>query len=68
MDVVTHHLDEAGSPRPAAHQLVELEAAAAKWRAELDADPLSRARLSRDVAAAGVDLACLWTDGRDGQS
>jgi len=62
------HLDEQGLPRPAARHLVDLEAAAAKRRAEVDLDPLSRARLGRDVAATGVDLARLWADGKDGQS
>lgn len=54
------HLDDEGNPRPAARHLVELEAAAAKRRAELGLDPLSRARLGRDVAATGLDLARAW--------
>jgi hypothetical protein len=62
------HLDDEGNPRPAARHLVDLEAAAAKRRAELGLDPLSRARLGRDVAATGVDLARLWADTKDGES
>ena len=64
------HLDEQGHPRPAAIHLVNLEASAAKARQALGLDPLSRARLGRDVAATGVDLARAWaqadTDGGDG--
>ena len=63
------HLDEQGNPRPAARHLVDLEASAAKRRAELGLDPLSRARLGRDVAATGVDLARLWaSDAKDGDA
>jgi hypothetical protein len=61
-------LDQDGNPRPAARFLLEAEASAARRRQDLGLDPLSRARLGRDVAATGVDLARLWADGKDGAS
>jgi hypothetical protein len=64
-------LDDAGSVRPAADLLTKLEARAESMRSRLGLEPLSRARLGRDVAASSVDLARLWAaetaqEGRDG--
>ncbi len=64
-------LDDVGAVRPAADLLTKLEARAESMRARLGLEPLSRARLGRDVAAQSVDLARLWAaesaqDGRDG--
>jgi Phage terminase, small subunit len=53
-------LDDDGSVRPAADLLTRLETQAAGLRSRLGLDPLSRARLGRDVAASQVDLARLW--------
>jgi len=53
-------LDEEGKPRPAADLLVRLEKQAADARARLGLDPLSRARLGRDVTASQFDLAQYW--------
>lgn len=50
-----------------ADQLLRFEASAANHRARLGLDPLSRARLGRDVAAASVDLASLLSDARAAQ-
>lgn len=55
-------LDDDGSVRPAAELLTRLERHAESLRARLGLDPLSRARLGRDVAASQVDLAKLWAD------
>jgi hypothetical protein len=55
-------LDEDGKPRPAADLLVRLEKMAAEARSRLGLDPLSRARLGRDVSATGLDLARLWQE------
>lgn len=52
-------LDEDGKPRGAADLLIRCERLAAEGRARLGLDPLSRARLGRDVTAAQVDLAQL---------
>jgi hypothetical protein len=46
--------------RPAAELLTRLESQAMGHRSRLGLDPLSRARLGRDTAAASVDLARLW--------
>ncbi len=64
-------LDDAGAVRPAADLLTKLEARAESMRGRLGLEPLSRARLGRDVAAQSVDLARLWAaesaqNGRDG--
>jgi hypothetical protein len=53
-------IDDAGQVRPAVALLNRLEARAESLRGRLGFDPLSRARLGRDVAAATVDLASLW--------
>lgn len=53
-------LSDDGEVRPAADLLTRLEAQASGLRARLGLDPLSRARLGRDVAAQQVDLARLW--------
>lgn len=52
-------LEGDGSVRPASELLNKLEARAENLRARLGLDPLSRARLGRDVTAASVDLAQL---------
>jgi hypothetical protein len=49
-------------------QLRKWESAAATQRARLGLDPLSRARLGRDVAAASVDVARLMAGLDDGQA
>lgn len=48
-----------------ADQLLRFETAASNHRSRLGLDPLSRARLGRDVAAASVDLASLLSDARE---
>ncbi|HXN61400.1 MAG TPA: hypothetical protein VN886_13200 [Acidimicrobiales bacterium] len=53
-------LDADDTVRPAADLLTRLTVQAANMRARLGLDPLSRARLGRDTAAASVDLARLW--------
>ncbi len=53
-------LDADGSVRSAAEHLRRQEARAESLRARLGLDPLSRARLGRDVAAQSLDLARLW--------
>jgi hypothetical protein len=53
-------IDDAGQVRPAVALLNRLEARAESLRGRLGFDPLSRARLGRDVAAASLDLASLW--------
>jgi hypothetical protein len=58
-------LDEEGTPRPAADLLVRLERQAADARGRLGLDPLSRARLGKDVAGAQFDLARLWAAEHD---
>jgi hypothetical protein len=52
-------LDDEGEVRPAADLLTRLEGQALKARERLGMDPLSRARLGRDVAAGQIDLAKL---------
>jgi hypothetical protein len=59
------HLDERGNHRPAAMYALQAEAAAAKARDALGLSPIARARLGRDVAATGVDLARLWAGSPD---
>lgn len=54
-------IDPDGEIRPAAALLTRLEGQALKHRAQLGLDPLSRARLKRDSAAAEVDVAQLLT-------
>ncbi|MFI7130192.1 hypothetical protein ACIBQ1_31180 [Nonomuraea sp. NPDC050153] len=49
-------------------QLRKWEGAAATHRGRLGLDPLSRARLGRDVAAASVDVARLMAGLDDGQA
>lgn len=59
-------LDEDGTPRPAVTRLLDrFETQAANLRARLGLDPLSRARLGRDVTAAQVDLARLLSTDDD---
>jgi len=58
-------IDGDGAVRPAAALLSTLEARAESLRARLGLDPLSRARLGRDVAASQVDLARLWASEDD---
>ncbi len=53
-------LDDDGTPRPALDALHRFERLAADARSRLGLDPLSRARLGRDVTAAKFDLARLW--------
>ncbi len=53
-------LDEAGNVKGAADLLTRLEVQASNMRSKLGLDPLSRARLGRDVASTRVDLARAW--------
>ena len=53
-------IDGEGEVRGAAILLDRLEARAESLRSKLGLDPLSRARLGRDIAVANVDLARLW--------
>lgn len=53
-------VDDQGSVRPAADLLTKLEVRAESMRSRLGLDPLSRARLGRDVAAQSLDLARFW--------
>jgi hypothetical protein len=55
-------LDEAGGAVGAANLLNKLESRAESLRSKLGLDPLSRARLGRDVSAAKVDMAKLMAD------
>jgi hypothetical protein len=55
-------LDPKGKPRAAADLLVRLERLASEARSRLGLDPLSRARLGRDVSAGAFDLARLWME------
>ena len=55
-------LDRKGNPRPALAALTEQERLATLHRQRLGLDPLSRARLGRDVTAARLDLARFWID------
>jgi terminase small subunit-like protein len=57
-------VDDDGSVRPAAELLNRLEARAESLRSKLGLDPLSRARLGRDVAATRVDLEALRAEGQ----
>lgn len=52
-------LDDEGEVRPAAELLEKVERRAESLRARLGLEPLSRARLGRDVAAGSVDVARL---------
>lgn len=52
-------LDSEGNERPASALLTRLELQASNLASKLGLDPLSRARLGRDVAAAQVDVATL---------
>jgi hypothetical protein len=52
-------VDAEGEVRSAANLLVKLEKTASYHRSRLGLDPLSRARLKRDTAAAEVDVAQL---------
>jgi hypothetical protein len=52
-------VDDKGEAVGAANLLNQLESRAESLRARLGLDPLSRARLGRDVAAAQVDVAAL---------
>jgi hypothetical protein len=55
-------LDAEGNISPALRALSKFESAALAHRARLGLDPLSAARLGRDTAAAGVDLAKLLSE------
>jgi hypothetical protein len=58
--IATHgDLDDEGNPRPASSLMNALEARAEALRSRLGLDPLSRARLGRDIAAGQVDVARL---------
>jgi phage terminase small subunit len=57
-------LADDGSVRPAADLLSRVEAQAQRMRSVLGLDPLSRARLGRDVAATRVDLEALRAEGQ----
>jgi hypothetical protein len=52
--------DAKGEPRKVMPDLHKFERRAADLRGRLGLDPLSRARLGRDVTSAEVDLAMLW--------
>jgi hypothetical protein len=58
--------DEEGKPRPGLSNWDRTESRAAKLRQRLGLDPLSRARLGRDVGAASLDLALLMSEHDDG--
>jgi hypothetical protein len=67
IQLVTEYLAEVGGDltddgevRAAADLLTRLESQAMNHRARIGLDPLSRARLGRDVAATQVDLARMW--------
>lgn len=59
LDELGGDLDADGNERPAAALLTRLEQQASNLASKLGLDPLSRARLGRDVAAAQVDVATL---------
>lgn len=56
--------DENGKLRPIAEHLLKLQAHAAKLRKANGLEPLSRAQMSRDTAAAKVDLSILLSQRR----
>ncbi len=58
-------LDEEGTPRPATRLRDRMETRSESLRARLGLDPLSRARLGRDVAAGQVDVARLFAEMSD---
>ena len=58
-------LDHDGNPRPALEALRQYETLALNHRSRLGLDPLSRARLGRDVTAQRVNLAHLMTQEDD---
>jgi hypothetical protein len=58
-------LDDEDNVRPAADLLARLTKQADGLRSKLGLDPLSRARLGRDTAAASVDIARLWASDDD---
>jgi hypothetical protein len=53
-------IDDDGEVRAAANLLIRLESRAESLRSKLGLDPLSRARLGKDVSSARLDLARLW--------
>lgn len=53
-------LDADGQPRPALDALRMWEKRASEERARLGLDPLSRAKLSRDVTASQASLTAIW--------
>ena len=58
--------EETGDVLGASRQLDRLDARCESLRSKLGLDPLSRARLGRDVAAGKVDLARLMAEADDG--
>ena len=56
-------LDDDDDVRPAAEFLEKVERRALKLRERLGLDPLSRARLGRDVVATAVDVARVMAEG-----
>lgn len=57
-------LDETGAVRGAANLLVKLQTTQSNLSARLGLDPLSRAKLGKDIAATGVDLAAFVANER----
>jgi hypothetical protein len=58
-------LDDEGPPRPATRLQDRMETRSESLRARLGLDPLSRARLGRDVAGAQIDVAKLFAEMHD---
>lgn len=61
-------VDDKGEPRPALLALERAERRAVKARERLGLDPLSRAKLGKDVAARNVDLAKVFAQMQEEQS
>lgn len=60
-------IDAAGEVRAASALLDRLDKRAESLRSKLGLDPMSRARMGRDIASAGFDLARFWADQGEGE-